>query len=99
MTAGSNTVLTTTKNKSFMKYRSKISCSVPNSLGGFNHILIKGKIYVCDPEPTSFNTKTLEASPPSYIVSCEDGKWRKYYAEHFMDIVEWREEKLNELGI
>ncbi len=35
----------------------------------------------------------------AYIVTCEDGKFRKYDVEHFRDIVEIRAEKLKELGI
>jgi hypothetical protein len=32
-------------------------------------------------------------------VKCEDGKFRKYATEHFIDIQEVREQKLKELGI
>jgi hypothetical protein len=42
---------------------------------------------------------TFEPAPPSYVVKCEDGKFRKYDAEHFKDIQEVREDKLKELGI
>lgn len=88
-----------------MKYQSKISCSVPNSLGGPDYILlIKGKMYECAPTPVTYDPNyyfngEFQPSPPSYIVTCEDGNRRKYYAEHFMDIVEARQEKLKELGI
>ena len=82
-----------------MKYQSKISCSIPNALGGPDYILlIKGKMYECTTTPVTYDAN-FRTSPPSYIVTCEDGKFRKYYAEHFIDIVEARQEKLKELGI
>ena len=82
-----------------MRCQSKIDASLPNTLGGFDQILIKGKMYECDLTPKIYDTMTFHLAASSYIVKCEDGKTRKYYAEHFIDIVEVRAEKLKELGI
>ena len=82
-----------------MKCQSKIDVSMSNPFGGVDHILIKGKMYECELTPTIYDPNTLQPTEPFYIVRCEDGKFRKYAAEHFRDIVEWREEKLKELGI
>ncbi len=82
-----------------MKCQSKIDVNMENPLGGVDHILIKGNMYECELTPTMYDPTTLQPSEPYYIVTCEDGKFRKYAAEHFRDIVEWREEKLKELGI
>lgn len=81
-----------------MKCQSKIEVSVSNPLGGVDHILIYGKMYECE-LATDLQSMTFELAKPSYIVTCEDGKSRKYYVQHFKDIVELREEKLKELGI
>ena len=32
-------------------------------------------------------------------IGCNDGKFRKVYAEYFLTQEEWREKKLNELGL
>ena len=82
-----------------MKCQSKIDVSISNPLGGVDHILIMGNMYECELTPTLYDPTTLKPTGPYYIVTCEDGKFRKYAAEYFLDIVEWREEKLKELGI
>ena len=82
-----------------MKCQSKIGVSMANPLVGVEHILIKGNMYECELTPTLYDPTTLKPTGPYYIVRCEDGKFRKYATEHFRDIVEWREEKLKELGI
>ena len=81
-----------------MKCQSKIAVSVSNPFGGVDHILIKGKMYECELSPTMYDPTTFEPVR-AYIVTCEDGKFRKYDLEHFRDIVEIRAEKLKELGI
>jgi hypothetical protein len=48
---------------------------------------------------TIYDPQTLQPVPPSYIVRCNDGKYRKVYAEYFLTIEDWREKKLKELGI
>lgn len=76
-----------------------------NYLGGVDHILIKGKMYECElthqywKAGMVYDPTTFELAAPSYIVSCEDGRFRKYNAEYFVDISEVREDKLKELGI
>jgi hypothetical protein len=82
-----------------MKCQSKISASMSNPFGGIDHILIMGKMYECELAPTIYNPTTFKPDKPSYVVACEDGKFRKYYVEHFRDIQEVREQKLKELGI
>jgi len=82
-----------------MKCQSKIDVSISRVSGGVDQILIIGNIYECELTPTIINPVTLKPDNPSYVVKCEDGKFRKYYAENFRDIQEVREEKLKELGI
>jgi hypothetical protein len=82
-----------------MKCQSKIDVSVTNSLGGIDNILIMGKMYECELTPTIYDPTTLNPAKPSYVVKCEDGKFRKYDAKHFKDIQEVREDKLKELGL
>ena len=82
-----------------MKCQSKIAVSVSNPLGGVDHILKVGSMYECELTPKIYNPLTFQLDKTSYIVTCEDGKFRKYYAEYFIDIVELRDEKLKELGI
>ena len=82
-----------------MKCQSKIAVSVSNPIGGVDHILKVGSMYECELTTKVYDPKTFEPAAPSYIVACEDGKFRKYYTEYFRDIVEIREEKLKELGI
>ena len=81
------------------KCQSKIAVSVSNPIGGVDHILKVGSMYECELTPKVYDPKTFELAAPSYIVACEDGKFRKYYTEYFRDIVEVRAEKLKELGI
>ena len=81
-----------------MKCQSKIAVSVSNPIGGIDHILKVGSMYECELTPTIYDPTTFKPVR-AYIVTCEDGKFRKYYTEYFRDIVEIREEKLKELGI
>jgi len=82
-----------------MKCQSKIEVSMSNPFGGVNHILIMGKMYECEITPTIYDPNTYNPAKPSYVVTCEDGKFRKYDADHFITLTELRETKLNELGI
>ena len=70
-----------------------------NPFGGVDHILIMSKMYECELTPTIYDPATLKPDKPSYVVACEDGKFRKYYVDHFITLTELRELKLNELGI
>lgn len=81
-----------------MKCQSKIDVSMSNPLGGVDHILIMGKMYECELTPTFYDPMTFEPVR-DYIVTCEDGKFRRYDLKHFKDIVEVRSEKLKEIGI
>jgi hypothetical protein len=82
-----------------MKCQSKIDVSIPKNRGSSENILIYGNIYEYELAPTTYDPNTYKLAKPSYVVKCEDGKFRKYDAEHFRDIQEVREQKLKELGI
>ena len=82
-----------------MKCQSKIDLSIPKHRGGYEYILIYGNIYECELTPTIYDPNTYKPAKPSYIVTCEDGKFRKYNTDYFKNITELRETKLNELGI
>ena len=82
-----------------MKCQSKIDVSITRAGGGIDQILIMGNMYECELTPTIYDPMTFQPAKPSYVVRCEDGKFRKYDAEHFRDMQEVREEKLKELGI
>jgi hypothetical protein len=56
-----------------------------------------GKIYEGDLTPTIYDPQTLKPSEPSYIIKCDDGKYRKFMAEHFLTLEEWRELQLNKI--
>ena len=58
-----------------------------------------GEWYDGDLGPITYDPKTLQPTPASYIVRCNDGYWRKVGAEYFITLEECREMKLNELGI
>ena len=79
--------------------QSKIGVSATNSSRKIVAILEKGKLYECQPALKTYDPVTFELAPPSLIVKCEDGKDRKYQAEHFIDLQAARDEKLNQLGI
>jgi hypothetical protein len=81
-----------------MKCQSRISISVVGDPKKGRHLLIKGNVYECDPTPPVYDP-TNPRLKPSYIVKCEDGKFRKYDVEYFIDVQELREQKLEELGI
>lgn len=82
-----------------MKCQSKIDVSMNNLYGGVDSILIKGNMYECEFTPTIYDPMTFQPAKPSYIVKCEDGKFRKYDSEYFIDIQELRESKLKSIGI
>lgn len=64
----------------------------------FYHLTI-GKCYVAHPTPVIYDPITLQPVEPSYVVRCDDGLMRKVDAKYFMTLEEWREMKLNEIGI
>jgi|LauGreDrversion4_2_1035121.scaffolds.fasta_scaffold09473_4 hypothetical protein len=71
-----------------MKCKSKINVSVSLKLRE-HHVLIKDKWYEFELEPNTL----------AYIVKCEDGYYRKYDSDKFITMGEFREERLNDLGI
>jgi hypothetical protein len=59
--------------------------------------LVKSKIYEGDLTPTMYDPQTLKPSEPSYIIKCDDGKYRKFMTEHFLTLEEWREQQLDKI--
>ena len=59
--------------------------------------LEKGKIYEGDLTPTIYDPQTLKPSEPFYIVKCDDGKYRKFMAEHFLTLEEWRNQQIDKI--
>ena len=62
-----------------------------------NTYLTKGKVYEGDLTPTMYDPQTLEPAAPCYIVKCDDSKFRKFEAKHFMTLEEWREKQLDKI--
>jgi hypothetical protein len=71
-----------------------------NTIGS---ILKLGNSYEGDLTPTMINPNTYLPAPPSYVIKCDDGMFRKFDAEFFITEQEWkqmnRENKLKEIGI
>jgi hypothetical protein len=61
--------------------------------------LTVGEWYDGDLAPIMYDPQTLQPTLASYVVKCNDGYLRKVGAEYFITLEEWREIKLNELGI
>jgi hypothetical protein len=81
-----------------MKCQSKINVSIARVSGGVDNILIKDNRYECELTPTIYDLVPFDGDS-YYIVTCEDGKFRKYKAEKFLTLAEVRETKLNELDV
>ena len=79
-----------------MKCQSKINVNWLDT-----QVLIKGEWYECELTPTIYaDTDSLFVSfEPHYVVRCEDGKLRTYKTVDFITLEDFRETKLNELGI
>ena len=60
-------------------------------------VYLIGKIYEGDFTPTIYDPQTLKPSEPSYIIKCDDGKYRKFITEHFLTLEEWRESQINKI--
>ena len=58
-----------------------------------------GNVYEGQLCPTMCDPYTLQPVSPSYIIKCNDGKWRKVDASFFLTLEEIRDNKLSELGI
>jgi hypothetical protein len=56
-----------------------------------------GKMYEGDFTPTVYDPQTLKPSKPSYIIKCDDGKYRKFMTEHFITLEEWREKQIDKI--
>lgn len=79
------------------------SCTdyITRTISGF--FLTLGNSYEGDLTPTMINPNTYLPAPPSYVIKCDDGMFRKFDAEFFITEQEWkqmnRENKLKEIGI
>ena len=58
-----------------------------------------GNIYEGQLCPTTYDPYTLQPAPPSYVIKCNDGKYRKVDSNFLITFEEMRNEKLNDLGI
>ena len=56
-----------------------------------------GKIYDGELTPTMYDPNTFQPAKPHYIIKCDDGKFRKFMAEHFITLEEWREKQLDKI--
>jgi hypothetical protein len=61
--------------------------------------LTKGRQYLGQLKPIEYDTWTYQPVPPSYVVICDDGRYRKVKTNFFMVVEDWRFNKLDELGI
>ena len=59
--------------------------------------LVKSKIYEGDFTPTTYDPQTLKQSEPSYIIKCDDGKYRKFMAKHFLTLEEYRNQQIDKI--
>lgn len=62
-----------------------------------SYFLTNDKYYEGELTPTMYDTITDEPVEPSYIVKCDDDKFRKINASCFMTLEEFREQKLNDI--
>ena len=71
--------------------------------GHTSNFLTLGNSYEGDLTPTIIDPNTYLPAPPSYVIKCDDGMFRKFDAEFFITEQEWkqmnRENKLKEIGI
>lgn len=66
---------------------------------GYNsyELFTVGEIYEGDLCPVEYDPQTLQPVPPSYVVRCNDGKFRKVGGEYFITLDKWREEQINKI--
>lgn len=63
----------------------------------WNEILTLNKCYEGELTPIIYDPNTFQKTSPSYIVKCNDGKFRKVDTEYFITQEEWREQQLNKI--
>jgi hypothetical protein len=56
-----------------------------------------GSFYECELTPVIYDPVTLKPVAPSYVIKCDDGKFRKMDAKHFMTLEEFREQQINKI--
>lgn len=63
----------------------------------FSYLLTIGEKYKASLCPTMYDPQTYQAVDPSYVITCNDGKMRKFDARHFITIQEHRELQLHKV--
>jgi hypothetical protein len=62
-------------------------------------MLRSGKAYETSDCPSTYDTTTGRKSPVLVVVTCEDGQYRVRRRSDFMDMTEYRELRIDSLGI
>jgi hypothetical protein len=80
-------------------FKSKKDIILKDINGHTWYLLKEGKVYKGDFTPTMYDPNTLMPVPKGVVICCEDGKMRKFEASDFYTLEDWRDQKLNEIGI
>ncbi len=64
---------------------------------GSSEYLKNGGVYDGELCPITYDPYTLQPLPKSYIIKCDDGKYRKFEKSYFLPLEEMRNNKLNDL--
>ena len=62
-------------------------------------MLRSGMAYETSDCPSTYDTTTGRKSPVLVVVTCEDGQYRVRRRSDFMDMAEYREQRIDSLGI
>jgi hypothetical protein len=62
-------------------------------------LLRYGKAYETSDCPSTYDTSTGRKSQTLVVVTCEDGQYRVRSKSDFMDMAEYREQRIDSLGI
>ena len=62
-------------------------------------MLRSGKAYETSDCRSTYDTTTGRKSPTVVVVTCEDGQYRVRLKSDFMDMAEYREQRIDSLGI
>lgn len=54
----------------------------------FNYLTID-KCYIASLTPLIIDPRTFQPVDPSYLIRCDDGNTRKFWAKHFLTQEEW----------
>jgi hypothetical protein len=72
---------------------------MPKTYAQFRNAFTIGKWYDGKICPVVYDPTTLEPVPTAYLIKCDNGYLRKVEGDCFITLEEWRETKLNELGL